>query len=273
MFRCGIVYHPHKTGIQQKAQRLEEVCAKLGIQILFSVSTESDLSAREDTPEALIVLGGDGSVLRTLPYALKWNIPVFGVNFGTFGFLTRFEYGQVIDNPLGILQDHLLSPRNLLDIQVESQTSSSEVHHYALNDGVIHRQLDQRIAHYWIEIDHHPLGEIVSDGLVVSTSTGSTAYALSVGGSILCPSSDSFQLVPISPHTLCSRPIVLSGKSALTIRTSNHAPMNLSIDGRPHLEVKKAVFSMSPKTFLLAYPPSDSYWTTLSQKVLWGKRG
>jgi len=270
MIRCGVFYNPLKQGIKEKVEQLRKTFSDQGIRIVFCVTTEPQDLPKDQPPTHLLVLGGDGSVLRTLQYALQWQIPVLGIHFGTFGFLTRYDYQQVLSDPMEVFTQHLCSSRTLLEIKTDSENAPVQL---ALNDGVFHRRLYQGIEHYRVEINGTELGEIVSDGLIISTPTGSTAYALSAGGSILCPSCESIQMVPIAPHTLCSRPLILGVESVLQVRSATNTPLNLTIDGASPIQVSYARFCVAADRFLLAHPPTDSYWQTLTKKVLWGKRG
>ncbi len=205
----GIYYHEQKVP-EKEVKALEALLSAAGAFVrAFSVAEEiADV-------DRLVVLGGDGAMLRAARRASEIGIPIVGVNYGTIGFLTEFERGEealaaalVLDENCGRTERTMLEA----DLCGTVRHCLNEVAFMrriapGIKDGVI------RIA---VEIDGLPAGEFTADGLILATPTGSTAYSLSAGGSILTPECGAFLLTPVNAFSLRSRPIVLSDRSALT---------------------------------------------------------
>lgn len=174
------------------------------------------LAIAEDC-ECVIVLGGDGSILRTVRAFYEKEMPVVGVNFGNLGFLTEVEPEGVTQLLDRLLKDDVrLEKRMLLEGTVyhEGQQVYSDI---ALNDIVVGRRGLSRIIRLKIEVNKELVNVYDADGIVVSTPTGSTAYNLSAGGPVVAPKTNVVVVTPISPHSLSARSLVLSGEDEITI--------------------------------------------------------
>ena len=174
------------------------------------------LAIAEDC-ECVIVLGGDGSILRTVRAFYEKEMPVVGVNFGNLGFLTEVEPEGVTQLLDRLLKDDVrLEKRMLLEGTVyhEGQQVYSDI---ALNDIVVGRRGLSRIIRLKIEVNKELVNVYDADGIVVSTPTGSTAYNLSAGGPVVAPQTNVVVVTPISPHSLSARSLVLSGEDEITI--------------------------------------------------------
>ncbi|MCD8205899.1 MAG: NAD(+)/NADH kinase [Clostridia bacterium] len=192
------------------------------------VSDEKDLPGLN----FLIVLGGDGTILTLASVCGILGIPIMGVNYGHMGFLAEFERDS-LEDALGMLVEGSfnLAERSMLKISYGDKTL------YALNDLVMQRSTSGNEFVNTIEISAEIDGSVVdrfaSDGLIVSTPTGSTGYSLSAGGSVLSPGIDAFILTPICAHSLHSRPVVYSDKSTLCLYgEDSHTVINLVVDGK-----------------------------------------
>ena len=181
--------------------------------------------------DVLIVLGGDGTILRVAPEAGRRGIRLLGINAGNLGFLTEFE-GEQVDEALALLcGEFSLERRSVLEIEINKKSL------YALNDAVFQRCYDERsennVVAITAEIDGNKVDEFVGDGIIVSTPTGSTAYSLSAGGSILTPDIEAFILTPVCAHSLHNRPIVYADSSELRVFLAGmREKMSLCLDGR-----------------------------------------
>lgn len=225
--------------------------------------------------ELVIVVGGDGSLLNAAHLALPYNLPVLGINRGRLGFLTDIHpnelplVGEVLDG------HYYIEQRFLLDAQLfhahETQPFAQDI---ALNDVVL---LPGDIAHmiaFEIYIDHQFVCKQRADGLIIATPTGSTAYALSGGGPILHPQLDAIVLVPMFPHTLSSRPIVVGGGSAIELRIStNHSNTpHISCDGQNRIAIPDRGLvrvHKKPQLLRLVHPQDYNYFKTLREKLKW----
>ncbi len=206
--------------------RIEKRLLKAGYSCKH-VETISDL----DGLEVLFVLGGDGTILSVATECAKRGIKIIGINYGHIGFLTEFEADRIDEAvSLVIKGNYKLQKRNLLEINCGKTF-------LALNDIVIQRNTGAANFSNTVEInaaiDGTTVDNFSADGIIVSTPTGSTAYSLSAGGSVLSPDLNAFILTPICAHSLHSRPIVFSDKSTVTIRTVNaREPLVMIIDGK-----------------------------------------
>jgi len=267
---AGFLYNPHKSGIKEKTQQLQLMLKKQGIESLFCLSTQEKYSEALLQPDIMIVLGGDGSVLRSMPFAVNLGVPVAGINFGKFGFLTRYEYDKVIQNPQ-ILFNSKVSARALLEIETVDDYSGQTC--LALNDIVIQRLNLSQVEMYKICVNDFSFEPKAADGLVISTPTGSTAYSLSLGGPIIFPECRTMQLNLIAPHTIANRSLVFNSKEKLSVCLDNNDEMKYSVDGLPMENAKKIQVGISDQTFHLMYPESDEILKLVESKLLWGRRG
>ena len=182
--------------------------------------------------DLLLVLGGDGTILSVASECAKHGVKILGVNCGHLGFLTDFEAHQ-LSEALKVLTEGNYSTvkRSMLEVRYMNNT------YFALNEAVIQRCTSgnafSNTVNLRAEIDGSTVDNFTADGLIVSTPTGSTAYSLSAGGSILTPDLQAFIMTPICPHSLHSRPIVFSDSSTVVISQSGkNCTLNLIVDGR-----------------------------------------
>ena len=226
--------------------------------------------------DLVIVVGGDGCLLGAARALARHDVPVLGINRGRLGFLTdvlpseiESRVGQVLDG------DYAIESRFLIDMEVRrGKTVLGEGS--ALNDVVL---LSGDNVHM-IEFDLHIDGVYVysqrSDGLIISTPTGSTAYALSGGGPIMHPKLDAMVLVPLNPHTLTSRPLVVDGNSEIKIRIRSHRVRPLvSCDGQEGIRAElDDVISIrkKPHRLKLLHPPGHDFYEACRSKLGWSSR-
>lgn len=167
--------------------------------------------------ELVIVLGGDGTILRAAELARGCSAPLLGVNLGHVGFLAesdREDLAETVDRALA--RDYLVEERMTLAVRVK--VDAEVVYEtWALNEATVEKASRERMLEVVIEVDGRPLSSFGCDGVVMSTPTGSTAYSFSAGGPIVWPSLDALLLVPLSPHALFARPLVVGPDSALAV--------------------------------------------------------
>lgn len=227
--------------------------------------------------DLVIVVGGDGSMLGAARSLCKAHIPVLGVNRGGLGFLTdvssdeiETRVAEVLDGKFSREERFLLDARHIRQGKIIAVAD-------AMNEIVAHRGASLRMMEFSLWIDDQFVYSQRSDGLIVSTPTGSTAYALSGGGPILHPALDAIALVPMFPHTLSSRPIVVNGNSKIRIVMGDDrgGQPELSCDGQNHLILESGdVIEISKKadTLSLIHPESHNYYETCRSKLGWGSR-
>ena len=234
---------------------------------------------REDFPEhveMVIVLGGDGTLLSVAHMVWSHGIPILGVNFGGLGFLTEVSLEEIYPVLERVLKgDYQTKPRDVIQASV-IRKDKTLAGFTVLNDAVINKGALARIIELEITIDGEYLNTFRSDGLIVSTPTGSTAYNLSAGGPIVYPSLHNLIITPICSHTLTNRPIVVPDDVTVhAVLKSRQEEVTLTLDGQQGfplewedvVEVRKAQGQI-----LLIQSPYRDYFKLLREKLKWGER-
>ena len=220
-----------------------------------------ELEKPEDFGDLSFVIGGDGTLLRAAKFYSKFNKPVLGINTGRLGFLAQpgiNEINGVIDSVL----DN--------DYKVESRMMLESGEHMALNDFVVKGCVSGRTSKFFLEINDRFVCDYIADGLIISTPTGSTAYCLSAGGPVVSPQLDAVVIVPICPHTLNARPLVVPSSEVITVKTNDEL-LSVSIDGFVTTKcVKKTTVKVSEEKALLAFLNNNNFYTVLRNKLNWG---
>ena len=228
--------------------------------------------------DLIVAIGGDGTMLFAAQLALGRRVPLFGVNRGRLGFLTDVLPDEMIGNVDAVLQGRYeTDERQLLSARL-SLADGRELGYRALNDVVVQRHESGRMVELEVWIDGCFVNTHGGDGLVIASSTGSTAYALSCGGPIIHPSLGAIVIAPISPHTLSDRPIVIQRESRIEIRlvARSGSRAQVTCDGvifgdlepRSNLAIEPAAESIT-----LLHPPGHDYFRLLRSKLHWGRSG
>lgn len=216
----------------------------------------------------LIAIGGDGTLISVARQLAVYDIPIVGVNQGRLGFLTDLSLANVEDSMPRILRgEYREEKRSLLSASVEAG-----VHHLALNDVVVNRGGATTLVDLEISLNDRFAYGFRADGVIVSTATGSTAYALSAGGSIIAPSVNAFTIVPIAPHALTNRPIVVADDSEIRITVARAREAIASIDGHHYIELKEGhsvTLKRAEERVRLWHPLDYDYYHTLREKLGW----
>lgn len=192
---------------------------------------EPEVAARADL---VVAVGGDGTLLHAARHVAMRDVPLIGINRGRLGFLTDISPERMLDAIDAILAgDYLAERRLMLAAKFEGQADGDTL--FALNDVVLQKGDTGRLVEFTTAIDDVYVNAHRGDGLIVATPTGSTAYALSCGGPIIQPNVDSLVIVPICPHTLSDRPLVLPTTSTIriTLDTAGGSPAHVVCDGEP----------------------------------------
>ena len=218
-----------------------------------------------------IVVGGDGTILGVARALIDTGIPLIGINQGRFGFLTDLNINSMFSSIDNILDGFYIQDNRML-IETKIVRNDKTIYEsFALNDIVIRSGL--RLIELEVMIDGRFVHTQRSDGLIVSTPTGTTAYALSAGGPIIHPNLDAITIVPISPHTLSNRPIAVSGDSEILIKIVNMDEACASIDGQIQisLDKKDTISIKKAKEYISILHPQDyCYFEMLRNKLNWG---
>ncbi|HEY4325728.1 MAG TPA: NAD kinase [Mucilaginibacter sp.] len=222
--------------------------------------------------DVFLTLGGDGTLLDMVTVIRDSGIPVIGINFGRLGFLASINKNDIIAAIYAVVnKEFTLDSRELLSITSEIEIFGKD--NFALNDITIHKRDDAAMITTHVFLNDEFLNSYWSDGIIISTATGSTAYSLSCGGPIIFPESNSTVLTPISPHNLNVRPIVLPDSCTLFIEVeSRSANYLVTCDSRTAVIEKKIRFKVKKAGFQLNLVRlnNESYLSTLRNKLLWG---
>jgi NAD+ kinase len=231
-----------------------------------------------DHCDLVIVIGGDGSMLKAAIVLAEQDIPVVGINRGRLGFLTDI-LPEDIEQSLGQILSgrYKLEARFLLDAGLSSGTSATLVGS-AMNDVVLHPGVAAQMIEFELYIDGQFVYNQASDGLIVATPTGSTAYSMSAGGPIMHPDLDALVLVPMYPHSLSSRPIVVDSHSEITIIVGdrhNSASPQVSCDGSVEYTTSPGdviTIKRKERELRLLHPEDYNYYATCRSKLGWSHR-
>jgi len=227
----------------------------------------------EERYDLVVVLGGDGTLL-SVARSVATGVPILGVNLGRLGFLTELSRAELYPNLVRILEgDHWIDERSLLDVELR-RTDGSKEKFLAFNDAVIAKNALAHIIELKIKIGRRLVARYRSDGLIISTPSGSTAYNMSAGGPILSPELPVTVLTPICPHTLSLRPIVVPDRRTIevTLETENEEVF-VTVDGQEGgaLGYRDAVrVKRSKSTARLVRTARRSFYENLRGKLGWG---
>lgn len=190
--------------------------------------------------EAVVVLGGDGTILRAAELTHGTGVPILGVNLGHVGFLAESEREDLREAIRRLARhDYVVEERSVVSVAVHTPGAEEPILGWALNEATIEKAQRHRVVEVGIEVDGRPLSSFGCDGVVVATSTGSTAHAFSAGGPVMWPDVDGVLLVPLSAHALFARPLVIGPRSAYRITVLQRSPVSavLTCDGRRSIDL------------------------------------
>ncbi|HMF28824.1 MAG TPA: NAD(+)/NADH kinase [Candidatus Cybelea sp.] len=218
----------------------------------------------------MITVGGDGTLLRAARFAIDYDVPLLGINTGRLGFLTELDE----DDPRLHDLPALVTRGLFMDERTALQAEYGEKRFFALNDVVVRKGEVSRLVPFGLRVDDGSPTQIAADGICVATPTGSTAYFLSAGGSLIAPSVDAFGVVPLLPHTLFSRPLIVPSTSRIEITSDlESAQAHLECDGDVLCEVAPSscvAIRLHPKRVYFARTAPLHFLERLETKMLWG---
>jgi NAD+ kinase len=278
--RIGVVGHEGYDRLPAVLGLLEILAPELGFKLAYEprlrTEGQEELDASSEI-DALITIGGDGTLLRGAKLLGGRPVPIIGINLGRLGFLTSCSAPEV-ESALRRFKagDYAAESRMTLAATTNagSETSTGSERWLALNDFVLHKGGFARVVRLSISIDGERMGTYAADGIVVATPTGSTAYSLSAGGPIVSPRLESIVITPISAHTLGIRPLVVHPESEIVLQGEDGPDeLLLTVDGQGGTEVRREERliirrSKSPVT-LVRFPP-DTFFSRIRQKLGWG---
>lgn len=279
----GIIYKHNHEPARLEAEKLGKWFRKRGTEV-FLEEMEAEGSLEKCNLQSLIipksvnlvvVLGGDGTLLGAARKIGRFGVPILGVNLGGLGFLTEIPLDRLYP-VLEILNDGRLEAetRSMLETKV-LRKGKEIVRFQVLNDVVINKRTLARIIDLDVMINEEFLTTFRADGLIISTSTGSTAYNLSAGGPILYPTMQTFILTPICPFTLTNRPIIIPDTAVIHIKMGkiSEEAVTLTFDGQVGFDLfygDEVVIYKAKEEITLLRPPEHSYFKILRSKLMWG---
>lgn len=275
----GVVGNPEYAGLQEVLAELDAIAGEAGAELAYADELEGlhppagpPLEERWAEVDAVLTLGGDGTLLRGARMAGPRSVPLVGCNLGRLGFLTTGALDEMETIVARVVAgDYELEERVALDVRV----GEGEDSYYALNDAVVHKTGFARLITMRVYLGGEEVGQYSGDGIVISTATGSTAYSLSAGGPIMHPSLDALLATPICPHTLAVRPLVIPGDSRVTVEVVSEGDEEtvVTVDGQvgsrmergERVEVKAAADPLRLVRFA-----GDEFFNVLRRKLRWG---
>jgi NAD+ kinase len=280
----ALVVRHNTAGIEGPVAAIVQFLQQVGYRVVFEAETAAHVSmpgidaltASEigEQASAAVVVGGDGTMLGIARQLAKYNVPLIGINLGRLGFMTDIPIGQVVPL-LGEILDGAATAekRSLLEGRV-MRNGEMMFCGVAVNDVVVARGSGAGMAELKVTVDGQFMYNQRSDGLIVATPTGSTAYALSAGGPLLHPSLGGIVLVPIAPHALSNRPIAVPDSSEIVVEIVSGRDISVNFDMQTFASLQhgdEIVISRSPNTITFLHPQGWSYYHTLREKLHWNE--
>lgn len=271
MRRIGILHHPKLPQSQSLAQEIADWLAARDISSWQASSWNEAVVEKEiESLELLITLGGDGTILRAARMGARHGVPILGLNLGRLGFLAELQPGgwqSQLSRMLG--GEYWVEERMMLHAEF-LQNGEFRRSFEALNEVVVSRGSLARIVRLRAYVDGGYLATYAADGLIISTATGSTAYALAVGGPILPPQLHNILVIPIAPHLSLDRAVVLAKGSTVSVEVSTDHMAMLTIDGQFEVELQHedtVVIKASPyqACFIRMQEPTYFYRTLMAR--------
>ena len=284
--RCAIFGNTYQPKKCEAVQKLFDALTAFGIVPLIDrpffeyLSEEMHIAVpahqliTDDSFEAdfAVSMGGDGTFLTTAMRVGDKQIPILGINTGRLGFLADFSLDDISET-LKHLQDDLLRKEKCNVLQVECSEGQMQGYPFALNEVAVLKRDNSSMISIRVDLGGEYLTTYQADGLIVNTPTGSTGYALSVGGPVMLPGSQNLGLVPVAPHGLTVRPLTLPDdlEITLTVESRSHNFL-VAIDGRSEScqDSTKLVIRKAPYQVVVLKRPETTFLHTLRSKLLWG---
>ncbi len=280
MIRLGVVGHLGYSGLPAVLRTLGELAPALGLELyyerdLHEVAGDGQMLDDPGQLDALLTLGGDGTLLRGARTISPHAVPILGVNLGRLGFLTCCNADQLSNALMRFARrDYFAESRMALQASVLDVRGVTRQQWIALNDVVLHKGGFARVVSVRVAANGETIASYAADGVVLSTPTGSTAYSLSAGGPVVFPTLETIVVTPVSPHTLAIRPVILPSSVEVTLQADD-GPEELlvTVDGQvgttfaagETLSVRRAEGGV-----LIIRFPGTNFFTTLRQKLGWG---
>ncbi len=284
----GVIGRPGHAGVVDSLERVLAFLKQASLTAVLDTQTSgliggggdvicerAELAERSDL---VVVVGGDGSMLHVAKSITEAQLPVIGINRGKLGFLTDIPPSKIEAGLREVLSGNFsVDKRFLLEVTQPQGNAEERELGAALNDVVLHPGNAAQMIEFELFVDGRFVYSLSSDGLIVATPTGSTAYALSAGGPIMHPTLNAIALVPMYPHSLNSRPIVVDGDSEIKLVVAATEALNpkISCDGQEVFSAKagdEILIRKSPNSLKLIHPLEHSFYGACRSKLGWGNR-
>lgn len=276
--KIDIIYNIEHDTAKQVVEKLENILCNLGIcsikeQII--PGKKKHVESYEKDVNLAIVVGGDGTLLGAARYYAQFNIPVLGINIGRLGFLAQLR-PEDIETGINKLLEGRFKVEERLMIKAFNLTGEPSFCKTALNDIVVKGGVLSRTAQLFLDINGKHVCDYLADGLIIATPTGSTAYTLSAGGPVVMPELDALVVVPICPHALTSRPIVIPANEEITVSFNTDEDfVYLTADGQENVKLnssdKICIKQNEHKTkLILLEKENNGFYSILRDKLHWG---
>lgn len=277
-----IFLNPIKIGIHGYAEKVKKKLTSLGTEVVVYKDCQKlfckeknffndDVEKYVQKSDIILTIGGDGTIIHLAKYAAKFSKPILGINFGRLGFVTGLEKNEIDKLELLVKGKYNIQHRSLLKIFVYEDNKLSNF--FAVNDVVISKCLETKILDFSINSNNNKVCSYSADGVIVATSTGSTAYSFSAGGPIVSPELNCLLLTPICPHSIFAKPIIFSEKDNIEILTKarNNGSISLTIDGENVVKFNsfsKVVVKCAKERVGIINFDSRCFYKRLSEKLL-----
>jgi NAD+ kinase len=272
--RIGFAYNPTNEAAVELRERAEGWCRMHGIEHWAAQAQDFDLLCSElATTDVLVVLGGDGTLLRAARAVIQVDVPLLGVNLGKIGFLSKVEAIELEPVLAKLVSgDYTLDPRMALEARIlPAGRDDGAATHHALNDIVVARGALARVTRLDVAIGPTHVATFIADGLVVSSPTGSTGYSFSAGGPIVAPDSRNLIVTPIAAYLSTVRSVVVGPDQVVRCRIVDATEAIVSIDGREDVPVAVGdvveVRALARSVRLVAPAGSQPFWDLFRRKV------
>lgn len=269
--RLGLTYNPQLEGARDLAIELQKAIRARGLEATLE---EEDAAAFIAESDLVVCLGGDGSVLRCARRVMEAGMPILGVNLGRLGFLTELDGSQV----MGRLDD-ILSGRGRIEERsmLRAAVSKTGAVFHGLNEAVVGRATLSRAIQLAVDVDAIRVADYRCDGVIVATATGSTAYAVSVGGPILYPESTDLVIVPVAPHLSARHALLVPASETIHVTLEPHQEAVLSVDGEADFTLREGdsvgVRLSEHRARFLRFKPRTDFYVRMAAQLGWHRPG
>ncbi len=277
--KIGIVLRPSNPEIKDEYYRIKNIFEKYNIEVSIDSNSASMISALGvdfndmcKHCDALVAIGGDGTLISCVRRSFDYDIPVLGIHAGRLGFLADIALNEVEEFVKDLIAgNYRIDERAILEANIVKDDMETKI--YAFNDVVITRQSISKMIHLETFVDKQSFNTYYGDGVIISTPTGSTAYNLSAGGPVLFPLTKVFALTPISPHSLTQRPVVLPAHYEIEVKTPDQSGL-VVVDGQDMYNFANGDsihLKLAEKSAMLIHRKEFNYFEVLKEKLSWGE--